>query len=180
MPQHEPMRQQILTIALTAFNQYGNTLTMDQLAARLSVPPSSLSSHFSSKAELVRQLVSFMLTRIRQPPLSFSYRSLTGDLQDLLATYHELFAIFSQNALFYLKRHYPEEWGSIMELRESQWQQIATAINSGIASGQLRPVDTKLVQIMADGMLLAPFRQPPPSLAELLDMLLFGIARRAP
>lgn len=159
VPQHEPMRQQILTIALTAFNQYGNTLTMDQLAARLSVPPSSLSSHFSSKAELVRQLVSFILTRIRQPPLSFSYRSLTGDLQDLLATYHELFTAFSQNALFDLKRHYPEEWGSIMELR---------------------PVDTKLVQIMADGMLLAPFRQPPSALAELLDMLLFGIARRAP
>ncbi|CQR75202.1 hypothetical protein SpAn4DRAFT_4566 [Sporomusa ovata] len=67
-----------------------------------------------------------------------------------------------------------------MELRESQWQRIATAINSGIASSPLRPVDTKLVQIMADGMLLAPFRQPPPALAELLDILLFGIARRAP
>lgn len=176
MPQHEPMRQQILTIALTAFNQYGNTLTVDQLAARLSVSPSSLSPYFSSKAELV----SFIRTRIRQPPLSFSYRSLTDELQDLLATYRELFTAFSQNALFDLKRHYPEEWGSIMELRESQWQRIATAINSGIASGQLRPVDTKLVQIMADGMLLAPFRQAPPSLAELLDMLLFGIARRAP
>ena len=67
-----------------------------------------------------------------------------------------------------------------MELRESQWQRIAAAINSGIASGQLRPVDTKLMQMMADGMLLDPFRQAPPSLAELLDMLLFGIARRAP
>ena len=52
-----------------------------------------------------------------------------------------------------------------MELRESQWQRIAAAINSGIASGQLRPVDTKLVQIMADGV---------------IDILLFGIARRAP
>lgn len=162
MPQHEPMRQQILTIALTVFNQYGNALTMDQLAARLSVPPSSLSPYFSSKAELVRQLVSFILTRTRQPPLSFSHRSLTGELQDLLATYRELFTIFSRNALFDLKRHYPEEWGSIMELRESQWQRIAAAINSGIASGQLRPVDTKLVQSMADGMLLDPFRQAPP------------------
>lgn len=89
MPQHEPMRQQILTIALTAFNQYGNTLTMDQLAARLSVSPSCLSPCFSSKAELVRQLVSFIRTRIRQPPLSFSYHSLTDELQDLLATYRE-------------------------------------------------------------------------------------------
>ncbi len=100
MPQHEPMRQQILTIALTAFNQYGNTLTMDQLAARLSVPPSSLSPYFSSKAELVRQLVSFIRTRIRQPPLPFSHRSLAGELQDLLAAYRELFTAFSQNALF--------------------------------------------------------------------------------
>ena len=180
MPQHKPTRQQILTIALTAFNQYGNTLTMDQLAARLSISPSCLSPYFSSKAELVRQLVSFIRTRIRQPPLSFSYRSLTDELQDLFATYRELFTAFSQNALFDLKRHYPEEWGSIMELREIQWQRIATAINSGITSGQLRPVDTKLVQIMAEGMLLVPFRQPPPALAELLDMLLFGIARRAP
>ncbi|MBP2638615.1 MAG: hypothetical protein H6Q69_2390 [Firmicutes bacterium] len=130
MSQHAPMRQQILTIALTA------------------------------------------------PP--FSHRSLTDELRDLLATYRELFTAFSQNALFDLKRHYPEEWSSIMEIRESQWQKIAAAMNSGIASGQLRPFDTNLVQIMADGMLLDPFRQAPPSLAELLDILLFGIARRAP
>lgn len=180
MPQYEPMRQQILTIALTAFNQYGNALTMDQLAARLSVPPCSLPPHFNSKTELVRELVSFVRTRISKPPLSFSYGSLTDELQDLLATYHELFTVFSRNALFDLKRHYPEEWDSLMELRESQWQRIAAAINSGIASGLLRPVDTKLVQIMADGMLLDPFRQAPPSLDELFDMLLFGIARRAP
>jgi hypothetical protein len=49
-----------------------------------------------------------------------------------LATYRELFTVFSQNALFDLKRHYPEEWGSIMELRKSQWQRIAAAINSGM------------------------------------------------
>ena len=180
MPQHAPMRQQILTIALTAFNQYGNALMIDQLAARLSVPPGSLSPYFSCKAELVRQLASFILTRIRQPPLPFSHRSLADELQDLIATYRKLFTAFSQNDLFDLKRHYPEERGSIMELCESQWQRIAASINSGIASGQLRPVDTKLVQIMADEMLLAPFRQAPPSLAELLDILLFGIARRAP
>jgi AcrR family transcriptional regulator len=174
------MRQQILTIALTAFNQYGNALTMDQLAARLPVPPSSLSPYFSSKAELVRQLVSFILTRIKQPPLPFSHRSLADELQGLITTYRELFTVFSQNALFDLKRYYPEELGSIMKLHESQRQRIAASINSGIASGQQRPVDTKLVQIAADEMLLAPFRQAPPSLAELLDILLFGIARRAP
>jgi AcrR family transcriptional regulator len=174
------MRQQILTIALTAFNQYGNVLTIDQLAARLSVSPSSLHPYFNSKPELIRQLVSFILTRIRQPPLPFSHHSLTDELQDLLTTYRELFTTFSQKALFDLNRHYPEEWSNIMELRESQWQKITATINSGIAIGQLRPVDTKLVQIMADGMLLDPFRQAPPSLAELLDILLFGIARRAP
>jgi AcrR family transcriptional regulator len=144
--QHAPMRQQILTIALTAFNQYGNTLTLDQLTARLSVSPSSLHPYFNSKPELTRQLVSFILTRIRQPTFSFAHRSLTDELRDLLATYRELFTVFSQNALFDLKRHYPEEWDSIMEIRESQWQRIAAAINSGIASGQLRPVDTKLVR----------------------------------
>ena len=72
MSQHAPMRQQILTIALTA--------------------------------------------------LPFSHRPLTDELQDLLATYRELFTVFSQNTLFDLKRYYPEEWGIIMELRESQWQ----------------------------------------------------------
>jgi len=180
VPQHETMRKQILTIALTAFNQYGNALTMDQLSARLSVSPNSLHPYFNSKTELIQQLVSFILTRIRQPTFSFAPRSLTEELWDLLATYRELFTVFSQTAILDLKLHYPEEWGSLMELRDSQWQRIAAAINSGIASGQLRPVDTKLVQIMADGMLLDPFRQVPLSLAELLDMLLFGIARRAP
>ncbi|WP_110953806.1 TetR/AcrR family transcriptional regulator [Anaerosinus massiliensis] len=180
MPQHENMRQQILMIALTAFNQYGNALTMDQLTGGLSACPNSLHPYFNNKTELIRQLVSFTLTRIRKPTFSLAPLSLTEELWELLATYRELLTVFSHIALLDLKLHSPEEWGNLMELRESQWKRIAAAINSGIASGQLRPVDTKLVQIMTDGMLLDPFRQVPLSLAELLDMLLFGIARRAP
>ncbi|MEN6567088.1 MAG: hypothetical protein ABFC57_12385 [Veillonellales bacterium] len=46
---------------------------------------------------------------------------------------------------------------------------------------QILPIAlTAFNQYGTNGMLLDPFRQPPPSLAELLDMLLFGIARRAP
>jgi AcrR family transcriptional regulator len=126
--QHTLNRQQILTIALSTFNQYGDTFTLDQLAARLSGPPSILYPYFGSKPELIRQLVSFILDRVRQPPPELLHHSLADELRDVLATYHELFTAFSQTALFDLKLLYPKEWDSILELRESQWQRIAAII----------------------------------------------------
>lgn len=55
-----------------------------------------------------------------------------------------------------------------------------TIINADIVSGQMCPSDTKLMQTIADGILLVPFHKILPSIAELLEILLFGIAQRAP
>jgi hypothetical protein len=75
VPHHAPMHQQIVPITLTAFNQYGNALTVDQLTTRLFVPSNNRSPNL----------------RTRQRPLPFNHRSLTDELQDLLATYRKLF-----------------------------------------------------------------------------------------
>ncbi len=177
MAQYAGSSQQILTAALTAFNQYGNALTMDLLAARLSVSPSSLHYYFNSKPELIRQLVSFILAGGRQPPREFSHRSLANELYFLLATYGKSFNAFSQTALLDLKLHYPEEWGRIIAFRKRRWQRIAATIETGVAKGLLCPVDTKLVQLVVDGMLLNPFLQEHLFLSELVDVFLFGIAQ---
>lgn len=178
--QHTGSRQKILTLALTAFNQYGTALTMDQLAVGLSVPPGSLHYYFNSKPELIRQLVSFILAGVRQWPPELPHRSLADELSFLLATYRKSFNAFSQTALFDLKLHYPEEWGRIIDFREGQWQRIAAAIEAGVVSGRLRPVDINLVQLVVDGMLLNPFLQDHLFLTELVDVFLLGIAQRAP
>lgn len=181
MSQPTDNRQQILIVALAIFNNIGNALTMDQLAARLSVPPSSLHTYFKSKPELIRQLVSFILNRVRQPPLKLSHLSLAGELRTLLATYRSSYTAFSYTALTDLKLHYPEEWSRIIELRKKQWQRISATMESNIANGQLRPTDINLLHAMVDGMLLEPFLQEAPiPLTELVDILLFGIARRVP
>ncbi len=178
MSLHISSPQQILTTALSVFNQYGNALTPDQLAARLAVSANNLPFYFDSKAELVRQLVNFTLTRIRKPPADLFYLSPVEQLRVLLTTYSESFTAFSQIALLDLKRHYPEEWSRIRELRESQWQRIATTIETNAASNRLRPVNPHLFRMLAEGMLLDPFLQEHLSLPELLDLLLLGIARR--
>lgn len=180
MSQHSGNCQQFMNIALSAFNQYGTDLTLDQLAACLSVPSGNLHPHFNCKPELIRQLVSFVLTRVRQPPAKLSHISPAEELQVLLTIYSQSFTAFSQIALFDLKRHYPDEWNRIMQLREIHWQRIAATLETGVANGRLRPVDTNLFRMLIDGMLLDPFIQEHLALSELVDILLFGIARRAP
>lgn len=174
MSQHSGNRQHALIMVLTTPNQHSDTLTLEQLE------PINLHRYFSSKSELVRQLISCILSRIRQPPPELFHRSLADELKNLLATYRKFFPTFSHTARFDLKVNYSEGWSKIMELRESQWQKIAATIDKGIASGQLRPVDINSVRMMVDGMLLDPFLQKNLSLSELVDILLFGIARRAP
>lgn len=169
--------RQILFAALTAFNEQGASFTLKQLAARLSAPPGRLYSYFNSKAELISQLVLFRLNDISQMSREPPQHSLAAELCTLLVTYRELCSPFSQAALSDLKKHYPEEWDRISELRERQWQKIAATITACVVSGRLRPIDTSLLQSMIDGILLAPFLQEHLSLPELVDIFLFGIAQ---
>ena len=180
MSQHRISRQQILTTALSTFNQYGDAVTMQQVAARLFISPGSLNSYFSHKPELIRQLVDLALTKVKQPPAELSYLSPTDELRVLLTAYSESFTAFSQTALFDLQRYYPEEWNRVRESRASQWQRIAATLETGAASCRLRPVNTNLFRMMVDGMLLEPFLQEQLLLPELIDILLFGITRRTP
>lgn len=169
--------QQILFAALTAFNEQGASFTLKQLASCLSAPPGRLYSSFNSKAELIRQLIIFRLNDISQMTREPPQQSLAAELCTLLVTYHALCTPFSQVALSDLERHYPEEWGKIMELRARQWQRIAATVEAGVVSRRLRPVDPNLLRIMVDGILLEPFLQKHLSPPELVDIFLFGIAQ---
>lgn len=101
----------------------------------------------------------------------FSHRTHTDEPQNLLSTYCELFTAFNQSTMSNLGRHSPSKRGSSIKPRKSQWQKI---------SERLHPNDTMLVHIMPNGVFLNLLRQPPPTLAKSLDMLLFSIAQRAP
>ncbi|SFL99783.1 TetR/AcrR family transcriptional regulator [Pelosinus propionicus] len=181
MSQHTDNRQQVFNVSLILFNTIGNALTMDQLAIRLSVPLSNLYASFKSKPELIKQLVSFILSKVRQAPLQLSHFSLADELCTLFSTYQVSCTIFSHTALSDLKLYYPEQWVRIMELRESQWQRISAAIEANIDTGRLRPIDINLLHAMIDGMLLEPFSQESPiPLPELVEILLYGIVRQAP
>ncbi|QJW48089.1 TetR/AcrR family transcriptional regulator [bacterium BFN5] len=135
--------RQILFAALTAFNEQGASFTLKQLAA----PPGRLYSSFNSKAELISQLVLFRLNDISQMTREPPQQSLAAELCTLLVTYRALCTPFSQVALSDLERHYPEEWGRIMELRARQWQRIAATVEAGVVSRRLRPVDPNLLRI---------------------------------
>lgn len=179
MSQHSCGRQQVLNIALSIFNQYGDALTIHQLSAHLSPSPGSQHVYFCCKPDLIRQLVDFVLTKVKQPPAKLSDLPLTDELRVLLTTYSESFTSFSQTAMFDLIRYYPEELDRIMNHRESHWQRIAVTLEAGAANGRLRQVNSNLFRMMVDGMLLDPLLQEHISLSELVDILLFGMARRA-
>lgn len=172
-------RQQILSAALTAFNQQGDIVTLNQLAARLSIPPSSLHPYFSGKLALIKQLVRFALAKPREPLAQLPRLSAADEFQDLLAAYQRSLTAFSETALFNLRLYYPEEWGKILRRRESQWQKIIVAIEAGCGARRRCSVDTGLLQIMVDGILLTPFFHEHFTLPELMNILLFGIAQRA-
>lgn len=75
MPHPAPKHQPILPIPLTAFNQYKNTLSVNQLTAHRFVLSNKRSTNL----------------RTRQSPLPFNHRSLIDERLDLLATYRKLF-----------------------------------------------------------------------------------------
>jgi TetR/AcrR family transcriptional regulator len=144
----------ILEAAVKAFAQDGyRAATIEGIAARADVAPSSVYNHFSSKAGIAQALAERALS-VHQEYVSAAWSLDASPLERLIAAAGATLAfakahppLFEAISLSYLGPLglFPADTAAAQAIaarRQEQFERIAAALDAAVASGELRPLDT--------------------------------------
>ncbi|MDO4922376.1 MAG: helix-turn-helix domain-containing protein [Phascolarctobacterium sp.] len=183
------MRDIIIAATIEEIKVRGLRFTMQDLAARLKVSKRSLYENFTSKEELIGALLEAILADMerQEQVICDGSDATSAKLQKLLTVHPYDAEMFNKNIYEDLKRIFPRQWQLIEEARLRRQQRLERLLADGVACGELRPVHIGLVgQLIKDAF--ASFTSYSfldkngltykGAMAELLDILLQGIARK--
>ena len=132
-------------------NESGIKFTMADLATRLAVSKSTLYAHFSSKEELIGEIVHYFLEGIR----SYDEAVMNNDkldfrekLEALLLGEPKVLGLISNRFVLELKKHMPIEWEKIEQFRDQRWRIVESIIKKGINSGFIRSIDLAILKVI--------------------------------
>lgn len=143
------MRNRIMMAALEEMNIRGIKFTMSDLAKRLSVSKTSLYGHFSSKNELLHNILVAMFQDIqsqREAIYNNSELSFAEKVPALLKVEPTALGPINNDRLpDELQNHYPEEYLIFEKFREEHLQRLLSLIAQGIERNEIRPVNMKVL-----------------------------------
>jgi len=144
----------ILEAAVDAFAEDGyRATTIEGIAARADVAPSSVYNHFSSKAGVAQGLAERALS-VHQDYVAAAWSLDGSPLERLIAAAGATLAfakahpaLFEAISLSYLGPLglFPADTAAAQAIatrRHEQFERIAAALDAGVAAGELRPMDT--------------------------------------
>ncbi|WP_346353363.1 TetR/AcrR family transcriptional regulator [Azotosporobacter soli] len=148
------MRNRILMGAFDEINSRGVKFTMSNLAKRLNLSKTSLYEHFSSKNELVHNIILAALEDIQKQEdqiYNDTEMSVPEKIEALIKIAPKLFGSISNYSIYDdLRYYYPDEWHYAEEFREKQQGRLVDFIIQNTENQTLRLVNIKVLkQILA-------------------------------
>ncbi|MBP2628710.1 MAG: Bacterial regulatory protein, tetR family [Firmicutes bacterium] len=130
-------------------NESGIKFTMADLATRVAVSKSTLYAHFSSKEELIGEIVNYFLAGIRsydEGIMNNDKLDFRGKLEALLLGEPKVLGLVSNRFILELRRHMPKEWEKKEQFRDQRWELIESLIKEGMNSGFIRSIDLVILK----------------------------------
>ena len=150
------MRERILEGALDVYRAKGAKFTMDDLAAALSMSKKTIYTIFPDKKTLLMNMVDYTFDCIKeakQEQLNRGGQSVVDRFRAILSVMPEQFAGLDFSQIYSMKDRYPECYERIAERLESDWELTIATLREGIRSGDFRPVDEVIFQMMYESAL---------------------------
>lgn len=152
------MRDRIIQTATELIKQYGlRGFTLDDITGELSMSKKTLYKYFSSKNELISEIV--------QKAAEVEKQRVLQEVDCCLTWFERLNAILSVysypaipfRVLNELQRYFPDEQKTIHEIRRFRQQMALTVLEEGIAKGEIRDdVDPAIMLLMFNKTVLSP------------------------
>ena len=132
------MKDIIIHAAMEEIRMRGLRFTMQDLATRLKVSKRSLYENFSSKENLIDEMVDIILSDMTEEEHAIFARD--------IPTIHPYDAeMFNTNVYEDLKRMYPQQWQKIENSRLERQRHVEVLLTQGIEEGTLRPFQVSLI-----------------------------------
>lgn len=138
--QRAELRERIISAATEAFTKDGiKSITMDDIAATLSISKRTLYEVFVDKETLLRECI-LMVQRDRDKYLEEVYEKASNVLEVILAVFQKSIEVFHQtNKRFFEDiKKYPKVYEMMQDRRESDSEKTITFFKSGVEQGIFR------------------------------------------
>jgi len=139
------LRNRILMGAVEEMKNRGVKFTMSNLAKRLNLSKTSLYEHFSSKNELVHNIIITALDDIhKQEQVIYNNTELSvpEKIEAFLKLTPIVFGPINSYSLYDdLRHYYPHEWQLVSVFQESQQNRLAAFITQNVENNTLRPIN---------------------------------------
>jgi AcrR family transcriptional regulator len=151
------LRNRILKAAFEEMNIRGVKFTMSDLAKRLNVSKTSLYEHFSSKNELIHNILITAIQDVQNQEEAIYHDSeltFADKIPALLKVTPTVFGPINNYRLYdELQHYYPEEFQMIEKIHEEHQQRFSSLIVQGIENNAVRPINVKVLrQLIASAM----------------------------
>jgi len=142
------MRDRIIQGYIEELQEKGMKFTMDDLAARIGISKRTLYEQFSSKAEILDEIIEQTFTELDEKTeriISNDKLSLIDKIKGVFTVLPTYFNIFDLRLLDQLKRSYPEQWRKVDAELKDDWKELRMLIEEGIRKDEIRDINVNLV-----------------------------------
>ncbi|MCR5099213.1 MAG: TetR/AcrR family transcriptional regulator [Lachnospiraceae bacterium] len=147
----EQIEERLLEGALDVYRAKGAKFTMDDLAATLSMSKKTIYTIFPDKKTLLLNMVDYTFDCIKQgkeKALKKPHLTVVDRFRAVLSVMPEKFAGLDFTQIYSMKDKYPECYERIEKRLESDWELTIATLREGISSGEFRPVNEVIFQMM--------------------------------
>lgn len=184
------MKERILAQSRQEIYRSGFRFTMADLAKQCGLSTKTLYECFSSKEELITELIRLSIDELTQKG-----RTVLNDPKlDPMAKLHELLVMLPRDYHFFdikrlheLQRYYPQPWSLLDSFLTTQWDDVAQVLAEAQREGLIEPIDINLFIQLYIGGLYRMMEQVAEkgvnltlheALEQMVNLLEFGIRKR--
>lgn len=121
---------------------------MDDLAARLGVSKKTLYKYYSSKAEILDELIDLAIENMEEKAaviINNEQLSLAEKLKGVIAVIPDQQELTDMRTLNQIKKYFPEQWEKFDSFLQSDWEKIRNLVELGIEEGIIKDFNVSVI-----------------------------------
>jgi|SRR5690625_917833 len=184
------LKYRIIQAFAEELKENGIKFTMDDLAHRLGISKRTLYEHFSSKADILDELIEDAFSEVDKKNgliLQNDDIPVTEKIKEVIISLPTYIELVDRPTLEQIKRSYPEQWEKLSEMYTKDWDEMDTLIDQGIREGIIVNKNAALIVKMIRGAVETAQDQHfylvndislTEALSQIADIILYGLVSK--
>ena len=144
------MKERIIEKTADMFMRYGvRSVTMDDIANRISISKKTIYQHFKDKKEVVKECIEYMMKEDKQDILEISKKAkdIIHEMVLMSIKFRQKMKEMNPGLLFDLKKYHPDAWEVYLDMKDECFKEsIIDSLERGKKEGLIREdVDVPII-----------------------------------